>query len=272
MLMNPAPSLSCAAAVAHGVLSLLICLGAGSAIAQPLEIKKQGTDQAYFAYDALLSSGGQSELIFWFNDDAYVFRRWADWASAHGMNHVRAYPPLSWKNSVRRSTENGGAAAHVLFPYRMVSGSVAGGNPQFDLPPFADEYWLMFREPLEYLHAKGIIVHLRMWNNWQLRDANTEKGNNFDWDGHFFNPLHNVNASTDHLDTSIRTDLFLSVADGRTALADRQRAFFTKLIEETYHLDNVYYDLVHELSGHSLSSWSKTQVWIDNMVGAIQSR
>jgi hypothetical protein len=256
------------------VLCLLGLVAAGSAVAQPLEIKKQGTDQAYFAYhgEPLLSFGGQSDLIFWLNDDAYAFRRWADWAAAHGMNHLRAYPPLSWKNSVRRSTENGGAAANVLFPYRMVSGSVAQGNPQFDLLRFDDAYWLMFREQLEYLRSKGTIVHLLMWNNWQLRDADTDKGNDYDWDGHFFNPLNNVNGFTDHLDSSNRTDLFLSVADGRTALADAQRAWFTKLIEETYDLDNVYYDLVHELSEHRPSSWSDTQVWIDNMAGAIQNR
>src|ERR671919_3202351 len=125
-------------ALACGILFLLVYSAAGSAVAQPLEIKKQGTDQAYFAYqgEPLLSFGGQSDLIFWLNDDAYAFRRWADWAAANGMNHLRAYPPLSWKNSVLRSTQNGGAAANVLFPYRMVSGSVAQGNPQFDLRQF----------------------------------------------------------------------------------------------------------------------------------------
>jgi hypothetical protein len=263
-----------AALVACGILWLLIDLAAGSAVAQPLELKKQGTDQAYFAYhgEPLLSFGGQSSLIFWLNDDAYDYRLWANWAAAHGMNHIRAYPPLSWKNSVRRSTDHGGSAANVLFPYRMVSGSVAGGNPQFDLRQFDGQYWLMFRERLEYLRSKGIIVHLMMWNNWQLRDADTARGNDYDWDGHFFNPLNNVNGFTDHLASSNRTDLFHSVADGRTALVDAQRAWFTKLIEETYEFDNVYYDLVHELADHRPSSWSKGQAWIDNMVVAIQSR
>jgi hypothetical protein len=275
MLVKRARSLSCTTVVARGILSLLICLGAGSAVAQPLEIRKQGTDQAYFAYqgEPLLSFGGLSDFMFWFADDAYDYRLWADWAAARGMNHVRAYPPLSWKHSVLISKANGGSAANVRLPYRVVAGSIVGGDPQFDLLQFDEEYWLRFRERLEYLKAKGIIVHLLMWNNWQLRDADTDKGNDYDWDGHVFNPVNNVDAFTDHLDTSNRTDLFHSVADGRTELADAQRAYFTKLIEETYEFDNVYYDLVHEIAGpHFPSSWSKTQVWIDNMVGAIEAR
>jgi hypothetical protein len=272
MLMHPAPSLA-RAAVARAALFLLICLGAGSAIAQPLEIIKEKTDRAYFAYDGepLLSFGGLSDFMFWFADDAHKYRLWADWAASHGMNHIRAYPPLSWKHSVRVSRANGGTAANVRLPYRVVRGSIAGGNPQFDLRLFNESFWAEFRERLEYLQAKGIIVHLLMWNNWQLRDADTNPGNDIDWDGHVFNPRNNVNSSTEDLVGSNRTDFFHSVADGRTSLANLQRAFFTKLIEETYDLDNVYYDLVHELAEHQ-GNWPKTQVWINNMVQAIRSR
>ncbi|HEX2909066.1 MAG TPA: hypothetical protein VHO69_19490 [Phototrophicaceae bacterium] len=60
-----------------------------------LQIALAGTDRAYFTHNGkpLLSFGGQSDKIFYDADDAYNYRQWADWAAAHGMNHVRAYPP-----------------------------------------------------------------------------------------------------------------------------------------------------------------------------------
>jgi hypothetical protein len=267
MLMHPAARVSRAGILARGILFLLICLGAGSAIAQPLELRNEGTDKAYFAYhgEPLLSFGGLSDFMFWFADDAHKYRLWVDWAASHGMNHIRAYPPLSWRHSVNISKANGGSAANVRLPYRVVSGSIAGGNPQFDLLHFNESYWAEFRERVEYLRSKGIIVHLLMWNNWQLRD------NGIDWAGHVFNPANNVNGFTDHLSTGNRTAIFHSVADGRTALANAQRAWFAKLIEETRDLGNVYYDLVHELSEHQ-GNWSKTQVWINSMIDAVRKR
>jgi hypothetical protein len=254
------------------ILLLALCSTAGAA-AEPLRIERADSDLAYFSYrgQPLLSFGGLSDYLFWFGDDAYDFRAWVDWAAAHGMNHIRAYPPLSWRNSIRYARANQGAAESVRFPYQMVAGIVAEGDAQFDLGQFDEGYWSAFRERLEYLQSKGIIVHLLMWNNWQLRADDTEPGNTWDWDGHFFNPANNVNPFTDHLGMANRTDLFHAVADGRSDLADAQRAWFTKLIEETWDLDNVYYDLVHELAEHQ-GDWPKTQAWIDAMVEAIERR
>ena len=267
-----------------GWFHVLICLGlltsawetAEASAEGPLRIEKAGTDRAYFTYRGrpLLSFGGLSDFMFWFADDAHDFRQWVDWAAEHGMNHIRAYPPLSWKNVLRYTRRSGGDPSNALFPYRLVGGSVPGGDPQFDLTRFEPDYWRNFRERLEYLEAKGIIVHLLMWNNWQLRADDTETdhdGNDWDWDAHFFNPENNVNDFTDHLGTDNRTDLFHSVADGRTELTRAQQAWFAKLIEATSGFGNVYYDLVHELSEHQ-GSWRKTRLWIDAMAGGIQQR
>jgi hypothetical protein len=262
-------------AVRRIAIFLLAALWSTAGIAgEPLRIEREGTDRAYFSYHGapLLSFGGLSDFLFWFADDAHDFRRWADWAAAHGMNHIRAYPPLSWKNSVRYSIANGGRAENVQFPYRLVDGSMAEGNAQFDLLRFDERYWQSFRERVIYLQSKGIIVHLLMWNNWQLRDDDTDPGNTWDWDGHFFNPANNVNDFTDHLNSANRTDLYHAVADGRDALAEAQRAFYLKLIDQTYDLDNVYYDLVHELAEHRPRSWRKAKLWIDSMAQAIERR
>jgi len=71
----------------------------------------------------------------------------------------------------------------------------------FDLTRFNPAYWERFRQQLAYLQKKGIIVHLLMWNGWQLRTADSHSSPTapYDWEGHFFNPANNVNAFTDHL-------------------------------------------------------------------------
>lgn len=243
--------------------------------AKGLEIEKAGTELAYFTHNGtpLLSFGGLSDFIFYAAEDAYDYQLWADWAAAHGMNHVRAYPPLSWKYIVTFAQDNGGSLKNVLFPYEEVN----PGSRQFDLTKFDKAYWARFRRQCEYLQSKGIILHLLMWNGWQLRASDTpgrdQDQAGINWDGHFFNPANNVNAFTDHLggDLKNRFAIYHSVADGQTGLAEAQKAWFQKLVEMTADLDNVYYDLVHELAEHQ-GDWPKTQRWIAAMATTIRTR
>ena len=254
------------------LVCLLTCalLPAEAAFGQPLRLDREGTEQVYFTYrgEPLLSFGGLSDFIF-YTADAYDYRLWADWAAEHGMNHIRAYPPLSWKHIEHFASRNGGSIETLQFPYAETE----PGSRQFDLTRFDEAYWQRFREQCEYLQEKGIILHLLMWNGWQLRAADTpgDDRSEIDWDGHFFNPANNVNAFTDHLGDSLaaRVELYHSVADRRSELAEAQRAWFRKLIETTADLDNVYYDLVHELAEHQ-GDWTKTQAWIENMTTAVR--
>lgn len=78
--------------------ALLLCCSLNSfalPAQQPLRLEKEGTPQVYFSYHGkpLLSFGGLSDFLFYAGPDAYDYRLWADWAAAHGINHVRAYPP-----------------------------------------------------------------------------------------------------------------------------------------------------------------------------------
>ena len=241
--------------------------------ASGLQLVGVGTDQVQFTHNGepLLSFGGMSDFIFYAADDAYNYRQWADWAAAHGMNHVRAYPPLSWRRIEYFATNNGGSTANVLFPYRETS----PGSRQFDLTQFNEAYWDRFRQQLEYLESRGIIVHLLMWNGWQLWASDTTSGSaaEIDWPGHFFNPANNVNSFTDSLGGALsnRYRIYHSVSDSNQQLAEAQRNWFRKLIEETHDLDNVYYDLVHEIAEH-YRDWTKTSAWIENMANATRAR
>ncbi len=219
---------------------------AGHSVAPGLRLEKAGSEQVHFSYRGkpLLSFGGMSDFLFYAAEDAYDYRKWADWQAAHGMNHCRAYLPGSWIHVEKFTQENGGTVENVLFPFQETE----PGSRQFDLTRFDERYWKRFRRQCEYLESKGIIIDLLMWNGWQLWDYNREVAS-FNWDGHFFNPENNVNGFTDHLSTAKNRDarlrLYHSVADGRDALFAAHRAFFEKIIEVTYDLDNVYYELVH---------------------------
>jgi len=239
-----------------------------------VRLEKAGTEKVYFTHNGkpLLSFGGLSDFIFYAAEDAYNYKLWADWAAEHGINHIRAYPPLSWKhiekftkeNGIRRAGSNRGPLDNMLFPYHETK----PGSRQFDLTEFDEQYWQRFRQQCEYLQSRGIIIHLLMWNGWQLRGSDTPGRNksDIDWAGHFFNPANNVNSFTDHLGGNLenRYAIYHSVADKKTGLVNAQKAWFKKLVEITADMDNVYYDLVHEIKEHH-RQWAKMQSWITEM-------
>lgn len=256
------------------VLLVVACVVAQlPAYAQPLRLESEGSERVYFSYrgQPLLSFGGMSDFIFYASEDAYDYKLWADWAAAHGINHIRAYPPLSWRHIEKFARDNGGSIDNVLFPYEETH----SGSRQFDLERFNDDFWRRFRTQIKYLQERGIIVHLLMWNGWQLRAADSRGSDksSVDWDGHFFNPAVNVNAYTDTLggDLKNRLSIYDSAADGNAGLLRAQKAWFEKLVEETSIFDNVYYDLVHEIGEHH-GEWSKLKLWIDAMVSAIRQK
>jgi len=257
------------------ILTLTIMLFAGSVTAlsqEGLRLNKVGTEKVYFSYNvkSLLSFGGLSDFIFYAAEDAYDYKLWADWAAQHGINHIRAYPPLSWKHIEKFTRENGGSLDNMLFPYEETK----PGSRQFDLNQFDTRYWRRFRQQCEYLESKGIIIHLLMWNGWQLRASDTPGRNKseIDWEGHFFNPANNVNSFTDHLggDLQNRFAIYHSVADKNSLLVDAQKEWFRKLVEQTSDLDNVYYDLVHEIKEHH-RDWQKMQRWIEEMALTVRN-
>ena len=233
-----------------------------AAITQGLSLEKAGTSKVYFAQDGepLLSFGGLSDFIFYAAPDAFDYKLWADWAAAHGMNHLRAYPPFSWRDIEAFAEENGGKADSLLFPYEETS----PGSRQFDLTRFSPAYWQRFRDQCEYLQSKGIVIHLLMINGWQLLP---EPEN---WGGHFFNPDNNINEFTDHL-AGDRLGFYKSVSDRQTDLVAAQKAWLAKVVEETADLDNVYYDLVHEIA-ENYQDWSKAKDWIETMAQTVRDK
>ena len=179
------------------ILALLLCIS--NLNGQPLQMENAGTEHVYFSYHGkpLLSFGTMSDYMFYASDDAYDYRKWADWQEAHGMNHCRAYLPGSWTYVEYFAEENGGSVKNVLFPFEETE----PGSRKFDLTKFDERYWERFREQCEYLQSKGIILDLLMVNGWQFFNYNEEVAK-INWKGHFFNPENNINSCTDALKTT----------------------------------------------------------------------
>jgi len=240
--------------------------------AQPLKLEKVGTPQAYFSYHGkpLLSFGGMSDFIFYTSEDAFDYKKWADWQVQHGMNHARAYLPGSYTYVEKFTEENGGAKENILFPFQETK----PGSRQFDLTKFDERYWKRFRAQCEYLQSKGIILDLLMWNGWQLSNYNDEVAA-IDWNGHFFNPKNNINTCTDILSTENdkeqRLKIYHSVSDGNGRLWEIQKAYYEKIIETTHDLDNIYYELVHEIA-INYEDWGKTSKWLEKMANIVRDK
>ena len=239
---------------------------------QPLQLENVGTEQVYFSYHGkpLLSFGSMSDFIFYASEDAYDYKKWADWQAEHGMNHCRAYLPGSWTYVEYFAEENGGAKKNILFPYKEIE----PGSRQFDLTQFDERYWDRFREQCKYLESKGIIIDLLMLNGWQMFTYNDEI-KRINWDGHFFNPVNNINSCTDILSEESEKDnrfkFYYSASDGNNELLDIQIAYYEKIIEETHDLDNIYYELVHELS-MNYGDLNQTAEWIVTITHAVRKK
>jgi len=239
---------------------------------QPLQLENAGTEHVYFSYHGkpLLSFGTMSDFMFYAADDAYDYRKWADWQEVHGMNHCRAYLPGSWTYVEYFAEENGGNVENILFPFEETE----PGSRKFDLTKFDERYWDRFREQCEYLQSKGIILDLLMINGWQFFNYNEDVAK-INWNGHFFNPENNINSCTAGLRTTEDEDnrfkFYYSASDGNQELLDIQIAYYEKIIEETYDLDNIYYELVHEL-GMTYDDWGKTSTWLETIAMAVREK
>lgn len=238
-----------------------------------LGLERYGSDEVYFTRDGepLLSFGGLSDFVFYADRETYDYVRWADWATEHGMNHVRAYLPTSWRYIERFTEENGGDVDGVVFPYE----ETRPGTRSFDLGRLNDDYWERFRRKCEYFEQNGIVVHLLVINGWHISNhiASPDAVN---WGGHFFNPENNVNAYTDHL-ADDRYEFYCSVGDAESELVEAQQRFLRRAVDETATLGNVYYDLVHELHpdiwvDKRENAWSSTQAWLETMARTVRER
>lgn len=225
-------------------------------------------ERAYFEHNGkpLLSfGGGPGDGMFWLPGDAFNYKRWADWEADHGMNHSRDYLPMGWKLTEVTTEANGGSLSNIEHPFVKV-----GANNQYDLTKFNDNYWKRFRAQCTYLQSKGIVIHMLMINGWTFNPS-FPADHNYKYS--FWNPDWNVNSATNYADNDWK-QFFYCVADNKTGMLALQEAWFEKLVTETADLDNVYYDLVHEMGDLVKRGldWNKAKKWIDHMAMVVKNK
>ena len=237
--------------LASTLLALTCCVPFSVAIGQGLEVGNHGTKLAYVARDGrpLLAFGCHLELMF-VKDNEPDYTVWSKWAQSHGVNHCRArviQPALS----------------DTYKPYK------SAGRGQYDLTRFDPVFWDRFRKICVNLRDHGIIMHVLMFpHNGHVRTG--------PWSKSLFNPDHNINPQTDHLDSSNHYEFWHSVADGQAGLWEIQRAAIEKIVELTADLDNVYYDLSHEFRtdccGAERTDWNKARLFFDAASDALRTK
>src|SRR5690625_4000957 len=90
-----------------------------------------------------------STFAFKLGSKAYDARFWSDWQQKHGMGYVRCYPEqgYGWVDTT---------AEGRLYPFRQVEPLL------FDLDQFDPEYWDNFRQVVQCLKERDVIIHLQL--------------------------------------------------------------------------------------------------------------
>ena len=157
--------------------------------------------------------------------DDYDYKEWTQWMVDHGMNHCRA------------------RLYHAY--YRDYSPFFKTEDGRYDLTKWDDSFWQRCREILSHLQENDIIVHLLIF---------PQGSGGYWWQGDgYYLPENNVHPETAFIRPKKSTAGFWkSWSRGKHRLYEIQTAILWKMIEETAHFDNIYYDLCHEPFVHAM--------------------
>jgi hypothetical protein len=183
-------------------------------------------------------------------DNEPDYKVWSKWAEAHGMNHCRL-------RVIQPKTGD------KYKPYASV------GKDQYDLTRFDPTFWQRFRKICRNLSDHGIVIHLLLFPH----NAHVRNGN---WGESLFNPVHNINSATEHLNDSNHYRFWHSYSDGQTGLWQIQKKTVEKIIELTADLDNIYFDLSHEFRtdccGAQKTDWAKSKQFFVKVAQTIREK
>jgi len=129
---------------------------------------------------------------------------------------------------------------------------------KYDLRVWNPEYWKRFQKLLELTDERGIIVQVELWATFDFYRDN--------WDRNPFNPLNNVNYTTERtkLPVEVKTHptmcenpFFWSVPSHQNnmPLLEYQQRFVDKLLSYSLEFDNILYCIDNETS--VTSQWGK---------------
>lgn len=238
-----------------------------TAHASDLSIMLEGTPRAYLSLNnqPVMAVSCSAPFLFYADSTTFNIKQWAAYQKSIGVTHVTASIPLNWHNIEAFVVENGGKAENCIFPFN----ETAKNSRKFDLSRFNPRWWNRFRTYCKYLSDNGFIIQLTLWDGRQLSLPQSDSPLEYNWDGNFFNPNNNTDTVTKYLNNERCTEIYHSYFDDKLELASLQERLFRKVIETTYDIGTVYYNLAYQVSENQ-GNWQKTNSWIDEMIESIR--
>lgn len=165
----------------------------------------------------------------------FDFERYLDDAVAHKITMTRTFLLYRELQSARNpSSPCKPESPDFISPFlRKGPGKALDGEPVYDLDSWNPEYFDRLHRFLEAASKRGIVVELTVFSNsyspdtWALSPFRAE------------NNLQHVGA--------IEWEEYITLKDKE--LVRRQEIYARKIIQETSHYDNVYYEICNEPGG-----------------------
>ncbi len=183
----------------------------------------------------------------------FDFEKYLDDAAAHKITMTRTFLLYRELQSARNpSSPCKPESPDYIAPYvRSGPGRALDGEPIYDLDQWNPEYFERLHRFLNAASKRGIVVELTVFSNTYADSI---------W---ALNPLRKENNKQHVGDVEWEDYTSLKNKD----LAERQRTFARKIIEETSGYDNVYYEICNEpggaVPGHATPA--DVDAWQDEM-------
>jgi len=231
--------------------------------ASDLSIMNEGTSHAFFSLNnrPVITAACSAPFLFFADSTVFDLKQWVDQQKILGILHVTIPISLNWQNIEAFVVAHGGKPEDCIFPYIETQHM----SRKFDLTRFNLRWWKRLRENCSYLADNGFIIQLVLWDGRQL-----SLPQELSWDGHFFNPANNIDTVTKALDNEHCIDIYHACADQKTELIKLQERLFRKVLESTFDVGSVYYNLCYQLSENQ-GYWEKTVIWIDEMYDSMRN-
>ena len=236
--------------------------------AADLTIMDEGTPHAYLSLDnkPVLAISCSMPYLFFADSTVFNFKQWVKQQKQLGITHVTIPIPLNWQNIESYTIAHGGKVEKCIFPYYETQRL----SRKFDLSRFNSLWWMRLRHYCQYLSEQGFIIQIELWDGRQLNRPQSAEKQEISWNGNFFNPINNTDSFTINLDNERCTEVYHSYFDDNLRLASLQEHLFKKVLESTFDIGTVYYDLCYQIAENQ-GDWEKTKVWIDESVDAMRS-
>jgi hypothetical protein len=163
----------------------------------------------------------------------FDYSAYLDFLSSLNHNFIRFWVGTS------RLDVNGEVFRSQQTPWKRTGPGLAkDGSPKFDLYKFNEDYFARLRARALEAEKKGIYVSVMLFNGL------------FDWEGHPFNILNNINQVDGDSDRAGNGD---SIFDIRNAdVLAVQKAYIKKVVDSVGDLNNVLFEVGNEIKGHSV--------------------